>query len=123
MSEQKKIPNPDGRKGCEKHRSLIKKIIDYFLENKITAIEEPDIDVGNGKKRYPDIAVLNEQGKIVEIHQVGVQTKAGNPVAREQKAINEIEKVTGIKVFFHSYKTLLILWLIFISTFIVVTLL
>jgi len=42
-------------------------------------------------------------GKIEEIVQVGRETQAGNPIARETRALNDIEKATGIRPRFIPY--------------------
>lgn len=61
-------------------------------------------------QRFADVIAFDEKSKkVVEIHQVGVQTKGGLPVARERRAIADIEqhgKIGGIRVQFHAYRTL-----------------
>jgi hypothetical protein len=35
------------------------------------------------------------EGNVVEMHQAGKQTQAGNPVARETRALNDVQNATG----------------------------
>ncbi len=104
MAKEKKIPNPFGRKGCEAHQQKIAEVMDKMEKKGLIAKDEVRIDCENGQKRYA--AGTNLEGELVEIVQVGVTTKNGKPVSREQKAIDEIEQATGIEVTFISYKTL-----------------
>jgi len=104
MSEQKKIPNPDGRKGCEAHRNLIITIEKEVKDKDLEARKEFAVKINEAKKRYLDVAGLDKITKeIVELHQVGVQTQAGIPVKRERDAIKDIEEAAGITVEFHAY--------------------
>lgn len=56
-----------------------------------------------GKKRYVDVAGLDESDEIKELHQIGKQTKKGLPVKRERDAIEDTEKAQPIKPEFHPY--------------------
>ncbi|HYO60074.1 hypothetical protein [Archangium sp.] len=59
---------------------------------------------GAKSKRFVDVAGINEStDKVEEMHQVGRQTKDGQPVAREKKAMDDIEKTTGKRPKFHPY--------------------
>lgn len=51
-------------------------------------------------KRVKDVITL----KWLKIAQIGKTDKNGNPVKREQEAIEEIEAASGIKVQFYDYK-------------------
>lgn len=53
--------------------------------------------------RYVDVAGKNAEGKVVEMHQVGRQTEAGNPVSREARALDDIQKATNTRPQFHPY--------------------
>jgi hypothetical protein len=46
---------------------------------------------GTKGSRYIDIVGVDSDGKLIEIHQVGRQTKAGIPVSRERSAIDDIQ--------------------------------
>jgi len=100
MPNNKKVPNPDGKLGKEDHRNLIEEIFQKLSELFLSQKEFP-IDVENNKKRYADVAKIDEKGNPTEIHQVGRTNKNGTPVSRERKAIEDIEKATGLKVIFH----------------------
>jgi hypothetical protein len=45
----------------------------------------------------------NAEGKVIEMHQVGRQTGAGNPVSREVRALDDIQKATNTRPEFHPY--------------------
>ncbi len=64
-------------------------------------VETPE---GSKSKRFVDVAGINESAeKVEEFHQVGRQTKSGQPVAREKKAMDDIQKATGKRPKFHPY--------------------
>ncbi len=116
---QKQTANPDGRKGGKLHRDLIEKIKNYLRERGLFPKTEQMIILDDGRKKYVDIAGKTEDG-IVELHQIGKQNKNGEPVARERKAIHEIEKATGKKVFFHAYNILkLFIFIIFVASLVI----
>jgi len=112
MKTNKKTPNPNGRKGCEAHQSLIKKMVAFIVSLGLFPVEERMIITKDGKKRFADVVGLDDSGELIEIVQVGITNKNGEPVSRERQAIEEIEKATGKKVRFVAYKTLIILILI-----------
>ncbi len=94
-----------GRAGGEKHRSLVKRLLDAFGAKKKITRKEFQVKLSDGKSRYADVAVVDENENALELHQVGVQNKNGTPVKRERDAIEDIEKATPIKVEFHPYNT------------------
>jgi hypothetical protein len=56
------------------------------------------------EKRFVDVVAIDPGTKnVVEMHQVGRQTKGGNPVSREVKALDDIQKSTGVRPTYHSY--------------------
>ena len=64
---------------------------------------------GTKENRIADIEVYSLQGKIFrmkfhKIIQIGKTNKDDTPVTREQEAIEDIEKHTGIKVTFIDYE-------------------
>jgi len=101
--KMKKIPNPNGRKGCTEHQNLIEQIVNSILALGKNFRKERGFNVGNGDKRYADVVSLDENGNVDEIHQIGKQNQDGTPVKRERDAIADIEKATGKKVIFHPY--------------------
>jgi len=107
----KKVPNPGGRLGGKEHRSLVEKIQDWIIGRDLIPDRETQIDCEHDKKRYADVTVINEKGIPTEIHQVGRTNKNGTPVSHERKAIEDIEKATGLKVIFHPLVILAIIGL------------
>lgn len=96
-------PNPNGKKGGPAHQSTIDKeaqklkaagYSDISFENRI------DITGGYKSKRFTDL--MGTKGN-KEIHvQVGKATKAGIPVARERRALEDLLKA-GIDAIFVPY--------------------
>jgi hypothetical protein len=89
-TNKKKVPNPNGRKGGELHQKKTKEIKD-------------------GKSRFADIVAINSDGDIEEIYQVGKQNKNGKPVKRERDAMDDIEKMSGMKVIFRPYNIFILI--------------
>ncbi|MEM7184694.1 MAG: hypothetical protein AAF518_27615 [Spirochaetota bacterium] len=58
------------------------------------------------KKRFVDLAGLDADENLSELHQVGKQNKNLQPVKRERVIMTELEKVTGIKPIFHAYNNI-----------------
>lgn len=103
MSEEKKVPNPYGRKGGFDHQAKVDEVAEEIQERGFQAVKEQILRFfGQKKYRFADIAAL-EGREIVEVHQVGKQTKKGNPVKREQIVIDEIKREMNINVDFHAY--------------------
>ena len=94
--------NPYGRHGGPSHVGLINalrllfKELGWDVSPKEKRIPIPDEE----KYRYPDLIV--ETGKETIYVQVGKSTGEGNPIAREQRAIDDLAK-TGNQVWFFSY--------------------
>lgn len=63
------------------------------------------VETPNGEKgkRFVDVVGKNEKGEVVEMHQVGRQTKGGEPVARERRALDDIEEAKKKRPDFHPY--------------------
>jgi hypothetical protein len=104
----KKTPNPEGRKGKADHQNKIKEIYLMLLEKLGFVRTEARIELEENKSRYADVAGLDENDKPIEYHQAGRTNKNGTPVARERRAMDDIERATGIKVIFHPLKVLAI---------------
>ncbi len=94
-----------GRGGGEKHRGLVGKLLAFFDLKGAKTKREYQVKLPDGKSRYADVAVVDNDNNAVELHQVGVQNQNGTPVKRERDAIEDIEKATPIKVQFHPYNT------------------
>ncbi len=96
--ENKNVPNPNGRNGGEAHQEEVRKAESELIER---YARDPNIEVrtevmvrtpeGDKSKRFIDVAAVDKRtGDVVEGVQVGRETKAGNAVAREQRALNDI---------------------------------
>jgi RHS repeat-associated protein len=101
----KKIPNPYGKAGGPAHQGKVGEIAADIESRGLTAVREHKVDtpLGTKKTRFVDVVAKDAQGNVVEMHQVGRQTKRGNPVSREVKALNDIQGATGSKPTFHPY--------------------
>ncbi len=98
-----KGPNPNGRNGDATHQAKIGEVEKDMQNRGLTTKREYKIDTPEGEKssRYVDVVGKDAEGNVVEMHQVGKQTQSGNPVARETRALNDIEKATGNRPEFH----------------------
>ncbi|HRG76252.1 MAG TPA: hypothetical protein PLX69_16955 [Leptospiraceae bacterium] len=103
MSIFKKIPNPFWKKGGEAHQEKVKEVAKEVDSRDLFSDLENKIDLSNGSRRFIDVAGLDDNRNIVELHQIGKQTKKGLPVKRERDVIEEVSKETGIEVEFHPY--------------------
>jgi len=92
----KKIPNPNGKKGNKDHQNFIKELMRKLSLIFRKSKSEYEVKLQNGKKRFVDVAGLDEKGNPVELHQVGRTNKDGSPVIRERRAITDIEKATKL---------------------------
>jgi hypothetical protein len=64
-------------------------------------VDTPD---GEKTRRYVDVVGKDPlTGDVVEMHQVGRQTKGGLPVARERRALDDIERATGTRPQYDPY--------------------
>ncbi len=107
------MKNPNGKKGSEAHQEVQEDEFEKLLA-KYDGILNVDVGMevtiatpkGFKKFRVADVAayeVLTNWIKYHKIIQVGVTDKDGNPVKREQEAIQDIEQHTGAKVTFVDY--------------------
>lgn len=102
--DNKKIPNPYGKKGCIEHQDLQKEVGKQIEKKGLNAIFEYFVRLITGKARFIDVAGIDKiTGEEIEFHQIGIQTKKGLPVKRERDVVLEIEKYKGISVKFHPY--------------------
>jgi hypothetical protein len=59
---------------------------------------------GAKSRRFLDIVGRSrETGAVLEMHQVGRQTKRGLPVSREVRALDDIQSAMGLRPTFHPY--------------------
>ncbi len=116
---KKKIPNPNGKKGGEKHQKGIREVAKNIEDKDLEAIREKYFKNPDGKSRYADVVAFNKTGDIEEIHQVGKQNKNGTPVKRERDAMADIEKLSNKKVNFHPYNIIIIVALIVMAAIVI----
>jgi len=106
---EKKVPNPNGKKGGEAHQNGIKEAGKELQEqgyNKIENEVKVETPGGNKESRYVDVQGTNTNtGKIKQV-QVGKQNKNGTPASRERKALDDIEEATGVRPEFKPYNPL-----------------
>jgi RHS repeat-associated protein len=101
----KKIPNPNGKLGGTAHQTKVAEVAAQVEAKGLQVGFEHRVLTSDGCKscRYVDVVGKDSRGKVVEMHQVGKQTKSGNPVSRETKAINDIKDASNITPNFHPY--------------------
>lgn len=100
------VPNPHGRVGGPAHQGKVQEVAAGVEGRGLEASRELKVSTPGGEKgtRYVDVAGKNPQtGEVVEMHQVGRQTGSGQPVARERRAMDDIENATGKRPEFHPY--------------------
>jgi RHS repeat-associated protein len=90
------IPNPFGRRGGVLHQARVAQVEAQVEAKGLRAIREFKIDTPGGAKsaRYVDVAGVDADGNVVELHQVGRATGGGQPVSRERQAIDDIKKAS-----------------------------
>lgn len=88
------------------HQNAVERIAGNIQERGLEAVREYRFAGAGGKKigRFADVVAIDPRTKkIVEIYQVGDVTKRGRPIAREARAIADIEghkKARGLRVIF-----------------------
>ncbi|WP_310035449.1 hypothetical protein, partial [Caulobacter rhizosphaerae] len=105
-SNTKFVPNPHGKLGGPAHQAKVAEITADIRSRGLSP--EPELRIptpgGNKGTRYVDVVARDPAtGKIVEYHQVGKQTKAQLPIARERRALDDIENAINIRPQFHPY--------------------
>lgn len=100
----KKVPNPDGRKGGPEHQKKVQEVVDDIKQRGLTPKTEHHVRTPGGHKENRYVDVAGKRGKdVVEMHQVGKETKGSQPVSRERKALDDIEGAKGQRPTFHPY--------------------
>ena len=96
------VPNPYGRHGGPSHRGLVESLRMLFNELgfDVSTHEQRVYISGTDRYRYPDLTVDTGYERIYV--QVGKSTSTGDPIAREQRAIDDL-KQTGNQVWFFCY--------------------
>jgi hypothetical protein len=107
------MANTNGKKGSQKHQDVQKAEMaklkkEYHHDQEIVINTEVSVFTPHGKKkqRVADVAAFHFEKPFtfVKVVQVGKTDKAGNPVKREQEAIEDIEAHTNVKVKFVNYE-------------------
>jgi RHS repeat-associated protein len=99
-------PNPNGRAGGIDHQRVVSDVKADIEARGLEAVTEYRIVTPGGERgsRYVDVAGRDPNtGQVVETHQVGRQTVAGAPVARERRAMDDIQKAGKKRPRFHPY--------------------
>ncbi len=102
----KKTPNPHGKLGGPEHRAKVDEVAEEMRKRGLDVRTEVNIKTpGGGKKsRFADVGGFDREGNLVEIAQIGRQTKAGIPVARERRAMHDIGQAEPtVSMTFHAY--------------------
>ena len=100
------VPNPFGRRGGQAHQDKVAEAIKQLKSDGFTKVgTERTIITPNGEKtrRAVDVRGINPTTGEVKDIQVGRQNKNGTPVARERRALDDIEKATGQRPIFIPY--------------------
>ncbi len=107
------MANTNGKKGSQKHQDVQKAEFEktasaYENQPQVKVEMEVPISTPNGKKkaRVADVAAFSKKKPLqfFKIVQVGKVDKDGNPVKREQEAIDDIESHLDISVNFVDYE-------------------
>jgi hypothetical protein len=100
----KGIKHP-GKLGGPLHRATIDEISKYFISRGYKVTPEAPIKTPEGalQVRYGDLLIENPVTNQRLVVQVGVGTKAGDPLARERAAIEDLYH-QGYSVWFEPYK-------------------
>lgn len=105
QSVAKKVPNPFGKAGGPAHQSKVEEVAAGVRARGMEASTEHRVPTPGGCKscRFVDVVGKNAEGEVVEMHQVGRRTKSGNPVAREVRALDDIQDAARTRPEFHPY--------------------
>jgi RHS repeat-associated protein len=109
LATGKAIPNPDGSRGGPQHRATIQRRIDELVSQGHEHVgggqlKEIRVPTPGGSKSYrrPDITTRAPDGTTYR-ENVGRSKGDGSPIAREQRALDDIEGVTGARPGFTPY--------------------
>jgi hypothetical protein len=102
----RKVPNPNGKKGGTAHQAMVAEVAADVKQRGLNVRKEHRIKTPGGAKpkRFVDVVGLIGE-EVVEMHQIGKQTHKSIPVAREVRALNDLERATGTRPTFHPYNT------------------
>jgi hypothetical protein len=96
-----------GRLGGPAHRGAISRISRILQEDGYSVTPEKYIPTPNGSKgyRFADVYAENKSTGEVRMYQVGRTNANGTPVAREVRALDDIQGSTGIRPQFIDYNS------------------
>lgn len=105
------LPSPGGvrlvgRLGGAAHRAVVADRVADISRRGLEPVAEFMVKTPGGEKarRFVDVAARDPRtGEVVEMYQVGRQTKGGVPVARERRALDDIERASGRRPTFDPY--------------------
>ena len=91
--------------GGPEHKAKVAEVAEDVRARGLEPVAEYRIETPGGAKeaRYVDVVGRDAGRNVVEMHQIGRQTKAGQPVSREVQALDDIENATGVRPTFHPY--------------------
>ena len=94
-----------GKMGGPDHRQKVQDTVDKIEAQGLEAKREYKVDTPQGSKNYRmvDVVARDADKNVMEMYQIGKQTKGHNPVSREQKAIDDINQATGMTPKFIPY--------------------
>jgi len=101
------VPNPYGRLGGPAHQATVAERAaelqrqGYTIEGGGGILPERAVQTATGR-RFPDITAADPLGQPC-YENIGRTTGAGNPVAREVRALDDIERATGTRPAFTPY--------------------
>jgi RHS repeat-associated protein len=101
----KVVPNPYGKAGGPAHQGKVEEVAAGVRSRGLEASTEHRVLTPDGclSCRFVDVVGKDVKGAVVEMHQVGRQTRAANPVAREVRALDDIQGATKTRPEFHPY--------------------
>jgi RHS repeat-associated protein len=100
------VPNPFGKLGGPLHKAKVDETAADIEARGLDVVKELRVPTpgGNRSTRYVDVAGRDPVTEsLVEYHQIGRQTVGGNPVARERRALDDIEGAIGVRPAFVPY--------------------
>jgi RHS repeat-associated protein len=103
----RKVPNPFGKLGSPAHRAKVAERAaelrreGYDITGGGGLLPESAVETLTGR-RFPDISATGPTGELY-FENVGRRTRAGDPVARERRALDDIEAATGRRPTFTPY--------------------
>jgi RHS repeat-associated protein len=106
-SSIRKVPNPHGKMGGVAHQGKVAEVVKDVESRGLRAVQEYKVDTPGGNKgtRFIDVAGVDPKtGRPVEFNQVGRSKVDGSAIARERKAISDVNTAKpDIPVKYHPY--------------------